>query len=70
MDPLRLLCQGSAPLLAKARLAICLLSAAAPSLGAAHRCFYVLVIICGSGSLSGVSGEKASVSQLYFVFIA
>lgn len=62
MNLLRLLCQGSAPLLAKVRLAICILSAAVPSPGAMHRGYYVLVIIYRSGSLSGAS-EKASVSE-------
>lgn len=37
-----------AQLLAKVRLAICLLSAAVSSPGAIHRCYYVLVIICGN----------------------
>lgn len=45
MDLFRLLCQGSAQLLAKVRLAICLLSAAVPCAGAAHRCFCAPVII-------------------------
>lgn len=79
MNLLRLLCQGSAPLLAKVRLAICLLSAAVPAPGAAHRCYYIWVIICGSGGLFGVyeKGQRAriilcvslSLDWLYFPFI-
>ncbi len=47
MDLLRLLCHGSAQLLAKVRLAICLLCAAVLPPGAAHRCCDVWVYYLG-----------------------
>lgn len=64
MDLLRLLCHGRAQLLAKVRLAICLLCAAVPSPGAAYRCCHVLVNIRESGSLSGVSEKGQCVRIL------
>lgn len=64
---LHLLCQGSSQLLAKVRLAICLLSAVVLSPGAVCWCYYVSVIICGSGSLSGVSEEGQPVRVIGIV---